>query len=182
MPLSKLFKVFLRLGATGFGGMVALLAIVQEQVVERRKMVSPQAFAEGMAIGQILPGPIVVDLVTHLGYRLRGLTGAIVSTIALILPAFLLMLILTPLHLAYGDMPRLEGAFKGIAAAVVAVIIAATYRIGRSSVKNLGGVCFAAIACIALAQLKVSPVLIILAAGLVGMILWRPSQEAKGDE
>lgn len=176
--LLDLFKIFARIGSTGFGGMAPLLAMVQEQMVERRKLVTPEEFAEGVAIGQILPGPIAVDTVTHLGYRLRGWKGAIVSTVGFILPAFLLMLVLTPAYFEYGHAPRLSGAFKGIGGAVVGIIIAATCRIAVKVLREPSSVAIALLAFLCLAFLKADAILTLVGCGALG---WLAFRQRKGE-
>jgi len=163
---------FLRIGATGFGGPMALIGLMQQRVVERRKAITPEQFAEGVAVGQVLPGPIAVDCATYIGYRLRGLWGAVVTTGALVAPPFLAMLVLTPLYLQYGKVPEAQGFFRGVGAAVVAVIAAACVRLGQRSLGSAGPVVIA-IGALAGALLKVQPILLILAAGLLGLLLLR---------
>lgn len=169
-----LFKLFLRIGATGFGGPAALLALLQEHVVERRKWLNADEFADALAIGQILPGPIVVDAVTHIGYRLRGIMGAIASTSALLLPAFIVMLILTPLYFHFGQVPQVIGAFKGIGGAVVGLIIAAGYRIGARVVNDAVAGIVVIVTFIALAMLRLDAIVLLLIAGAIGFIAYRP--------
>lgn len=106
VSLAELAAVFVKVGATGFGGAMPMLAMIQEELVERRRWVSPEEFSEEVMVGQILPGPVVVDVTTQVGYRLRGWPGAVVSVISFILPSFVLMLALTILYLRYGEMPQ----------------------------------------------------------------------------
>lgn len=172
--LGGIFRVFLRIGMTGFGGAMALLGMVQEHAVERRKVATPEEFAEGVALGQLLPGPIVVDAVAYLGYRLRGVLGACVAAGALILPAFLLMLLLTPLYLRYGSVPQVAGAFRGIGGAVVAIIVAAVWRMAQKSITDIRAAAVAVVALVCLVALHVDASLMVLLAGALGVVLFRP--------
>ena len=172
--LGRIFLVFVRIGMTGFGGAMSLLAMVQEHAVERRKVSTPEEFAEGVALGQLLPGPIVVDAVAYLGYRLRGVLGACAAAGALVLPAFLLMLVLTPAYLAYGSVPQVSGAFRGIGGAVVAIIIAAVWRMAQKSVTDLKTAAVAAVAFVCLVILRADATLMVLLAGVLGVLLFRP--------
>lgn len=180
VTLWSLFGAFLRIGASGFGGMIALLGLLQEQMVERRKWVTAEEFNEGVAIGQILPGPIVVDTATHLGYRLHGWKGAVLSTLGLILPAFLLMLVLSPIYLRYGRLPQMSGVFWGIRAAVMAVIVAACYRLGRSSLRDWRSGLIAVGAFVGLTFFKIDAALLILLCGTGGLFFLRPSASPPG--
>ena len=169
MRLSTLAARFLHIGATGFGGPMALIGLMHSKFVEKRQEVSEETFAEGVALGQMLPGPVAVDCATHIGYRLLGFWGAVVSTGALILPAFALMLILTPFYFHYGRVPQVEGFFKGVGPAVVAVILAAAWRLGQKFVTDLASALIA-VGTVAGALLKVNPILLILLGGLVGLL------------
>jgi chromate transporter len=179
ITLWSLFAAFLRIGATGFGGMAALLALIEEQIVKRRKWATPEEFAEGWAISQMLPGPIAVDTATYLGYRLRGWRGAVVTTLGLVLPAFLLMLALTPFYLGYGQLPQLDGVFRGIGAAVVALVMAAGYRLGRSSLRSVRSVLIALAAFVGLTFFHIDAVLLIVLCGAMGVLFCRPAAKAE---
>ncbi len=142
---SGFFATMLRVGATGFGGPMALISLLQQHLVERRKAVSGDEFSEGVAIGQILPGPIAVDAAIHVGYRLYGWLGAVAGAVGLVLPPFLIMLVLTPLYFHYGRVPEAQGFFAGVRPAVAAAIAAAALRLGRRGLKDRRGYAIAAI-------------------------------------
>lgn len=139
LGLSGFFGVMIRVGSTGFGGPMALISMLQQHLVERRKAVTAEEFSEGVAIGQVLPGPIAVDAAIHVGYRLHGWLGAAAGACGLILPPFLIMLVLTPLYFHYGRVPQAQGFFAGVRPAVAAAIVAATVRLGKRGIKNRRG-------------------------------------------
>lgn len=178
--LRELALTFLRIGATGFGGMPALLAMVQEQVVEHRKWVTPEEFSEATAVGQVLPGPIVVDAVAYIGHRLRGWAGAVVCVTCLIAPAFLLMLVLTPLYFHFGHVPRLGDAFRGIGAAVVALIVVACFRLAMSARHDVPSVAIAVAAFLLLTFFQADPILIVLISGAAGLLFCRSNRPSGG--
>lgn len=168
MKLPELARRFLRIGATGFGGPMALLGLMQQHVIDGAEITNDD-FADGMAVGQMLPGPMAVNCAGFLGYRVRGLAGALVSTGTLILPSFLLMLIIAPLYLRYGMVPQVSGFFFGVAPAVIAVIVFAGWRLGRQFIKDIPSAIIA-VAVAAAALLKAPPVLLILLGGLLGLV------------
>jgi len=170
IKLTTLAARFLRIGATGFGGPMALMGLMQNLLVEKTGEVEADDLAEGIAIGQILPGPVAVDCATHLGYRLRGFIGALVSTGSLVLPAFLLMLVVTPLYLRYGKVPQVAGFFRGVGPAVVAVILAAAWRLGKKFIADYGAGAIAVLACVS-TLFKLNPVFTILIAGGLGILV-----------
>jgi chromate transporter len=140
LSLAKFFAVVVRVGATGFGGPMALISMLQQHLVERRKAVTNDEFSEGVAIGQVLPGPIAVDAAIHCGYRLHGWLGAVAGAIGLVLPPFLIMLVLTPLYFhCCGRVPDVQGFFAGVRPAVAAAIVAATVRLGKRGIRDRRG-------------------------------------------
>lgn len=170
MTLRTLAARFLRVGALGFGGPMALVGLIQEQMVEKHEDVTPEEFSTGVALGQILPGPVAVDCAIYLGYRLRGLLGACVTAGAMILPPFLLMLVLTPLYLHYGQVPQVAGFFRGVGPAIVAVIVMAGYNMAAKYKFSPAGVAIAILAGVGVLA-RVNPVWLILAAAVAGIVL-----------
>src|SRR3954470_24215346 len=83
-----LFLSFLRIGSTAFGGFMALISVVQNEMVERKKLLANSEMLDGISLATVLPGPIAVNVVAYVGYKLRGAPGALASTIGVILPSF----------------------------------------------------------------------------------------------
>ncbi|MSO19530.1 MAG: chromate efflux transporter [Acidobacteria bacterium] len=130
---AEIGKTFLKMGCLGFGGPLAHVALMQQEIVEKRRWVSSAAFAEGLTLSQILPGPLSTKLAIYLGYHLRGLRGASITGAAFILPAFLLLLGLTALYFRYGTLPAVAGVFLGITPVVLAMILLTCYKLGQQS-------------------------------------------------
>jgi chromate transporter len=185
--LLRLAGVLLKVGATGFGGAMPMLALIHTEYLEKRRWVTQEEFDEAVMVGQIMPGPIAVDAVTHMGYRLRGWRGALVSVISFILPSFVLMLGLTLVYVRFGGVPQFVGIFKGLGAGVVAVIAAAAWRMGRPHLKDLRTAFLMVGALLALLLLQANVVLLVLVAGLTGLALFRkpsdfPAGQQKGGQ
>jgi chromate transporter len=119
---------FLRLGALGFGGPIALAGYMQRDLVEERRWLSKQDYVEGLALAQLAPGPLAAQLAIYLGWVRGGLVGASIVGLAFVLPSFLMVMVLSALYLRFGGMPWMRGAFYGVGAAVIAII-------GRSAFK-----------------------------------------------
>lgn len=178
MRLRTLTLKFLKIGATGFGGPMSLIGMMHRDLVERGQEVSEETFSEGMALAQMLPGPDAIDCATHIGFRLRGFIGATLATAALVMPPFLIMLVISPLYLKYGQIPQASGFFKGVGPAVVAIILAAAWRMGRRVVSDWRAAVLTTAVLIG-ALLRVHPALLVIAAGLAGtLIAPRPKPEA----
>jgi chromate transporter len=137
-PLGALVRLFLRLGSSGFGGPLVHIAMMETEVVERRKWLSKEEFLDGLALCQMLPGPASTQLGILICYLQRGLLGGLVGGAAFVLPGFGVILALTLLYARYGAIPALQGIFLGIAPAVIAVIGFSAWRLGRTACSGLG--------------------------------------------
>src|SRR5881296_2437598 len=120
--LRQFVLYFLRLGTFGFGGPIALAGYMQRDLVDERRWLSRQDYLEGLALAQLAPGPLAVQLAIYLGWvRARNL-GATLVAAAFILPSFLMVLALSALYVHYGGLPWMQGLFYGIGAAVIAIV------------------------------------------------------------
>jgi len=171
VSLLQLFCAFLRLGATAYGG-PAMMAYVRQECVGKRQWLTDEEFKEAMALCQVIPGATVMQLSAYVGYRLRGLPGAAAAAVAFVLPAFLLMTILSAAYFSFGNLPLVRSLFTGLAAIVVAIILNACVSMIRSALSGWRGVVLAALAFGALA-LRVSLVLVLVGAALLALSLMR---------
>jgi chromate transporter len=169
----ELFKVFLKIGCLGFGGPFALLAIMEKEVVKQRGWVTPEEFAQSTAIGTLTPGPIFFAAAVHIGYKLKGIKGAIITSISSLLPAFLLTIALAFFYIKVQTLPFIIGITKGITAAVVGLLIMMTFRTGKSIIKDSYGVILAVFSFLILELFKLNPVWVIIASGLLGIVIYR---------
>jgi len=136
LSLGELFLTFLKIGSTAFGGFMSLISIVQHYAVERKKLLSPEDMLDGVSLATILPGPVAVNVVAYVGYRVRGLQGALVSASAVILPAFLLLLGLSYSYFRFGQLPAVGRFFQGFVPAVAAIILVAAWNMGVKAVRG----------------------------------------------
>lgn len=136
VSLGTLFLTFLKIGSTAFGGFMALISIVQHYAVDRKKLLSPEDMLDGVSLATILPGPVAVNVVAYVGYRVRGVKGALASASAVILPAFLLLLGLSYGYFRFGQIPAVGRFFQGIVPAVAAIIFVAAWNMGVKAVRG----------------------------------------------
>src|SRR5882672_9926961 len=129
--LWELLLYFLRLGALGFGGPIALAGYMQRDLVERRRWISRQGYVEGLALAQLAPGPLAAQLAIYLGWVRARVLGATLVSIAFIAPSLAMVLALSVLYVAYGGLPWMQGVFYGIGAAVIAVIARSAFKLVR---------------------------------------------------
>lgn len=129
-----LFWTFIKVGSTAFGGFMALISVVQSLVVERKKLLKHDEMLDGISLASIIPGPVAVNVVAYVGYRLRGGMGAAVSTTAVILPSFFLLLGLSVAYFQWGQVPAVSKLFMGFLPAVTAIILSAAWNMTRKAV------------------------------------------------
>ena len=134
--MQELAKYFLKLGATGFGGPVTLVARMRRQLVEERKLVTETDFDEGLALAQLAPGPLAAQLAMYLGWLDSRALGAAVVGIAFVLPSLVVVLVLAALYVKAGSMPIIAMLFYGVGAAVIAVIARSGFRLARSMIQR----------------------------------------------
>lgn len=134
--LREFLLYFLRLGTLGFGGPIALVGYMQRDLMEERRWVSKQDFAEGLALAQLAPGPLAAQLAIYLGWIRAGLLGATLVSLAFVLPSFVMVLALSFFYLRFGGLPWMQGAFYGIGAAVIAIIGRSAFKLVRSTVEK----------------------------------------------
>ena len=176
-----LFWTFLKIGSTAFGGFMALISVVQNYVVDRKKLINDSDFLDGISLATILPGPVAVNVVAYSGYKINGILGAIVCSTAVTLPSFFLILALSHLYFTWGEIPAVNNVFMGFIPAVAAIIVAAAVNMGRKTLKGIPeyGIAVSAFLVLLLVGGFYSTVAIIAASGLAGLILLK-SPEHKG--
>lgn len=164
--LREVALVFLKLGAVGFGGPAAHIALMHREVVRRRGWVSEGEFLDLVGAVNLIPGPNSTELAIHLGYRRAGWPGLVVAGACFILPAFLAVLGCAWAYVRYGRLPQVASLLYGVKPAVVALVALAVWGLGRSALKNrlTQGV---AAAVLALWWLGVHELALLLASGLV---------------
>ena len=133
--LWQLVKYVLGLGTWGFGGPVALVGYMYRDLVERRNWISEADYKEGLALSQLMPGPLAAQLAIYLGYVHYRITGATLVGIAFVLPSFIMVVALGALYVAYGGITWMQAVFYGVGAAVIGIIAISAYKL---TVKSVG--------------------------------------------
>lgn len=150
--LVELAGLFLKLGATAFGGPAAHIAMLEDEVVRRRRWVSGAEFLDLMSVTNLIPGPNSTEMAIHIGFRRAGWPGLVCAGVCFILPAFCIVLAIAWLYVRYGNLPAAEALLYGVKPVVIAIVAHALWRLGRTAVRSgtLLMVCAASVAAIAL--------------------------------
>ena len=174
--MTEVARLFLRLGAIGFGGPTAHIAMLDHEVVERRRWIPRQEFVDALAATNVVPGPNSTELVIHIGYRRGGTAGALISGVAFIGPAFALMLVLSWAYFRWQNVASISDVFDGIKPAVIAVLTVTLWRLFRSSVKDVPQLLLMCGAGMLTYWFTTWEPLILLAAGAIGIWLYQPAR------
>lgn len=177
----SLFGTFLKVGTIGFGGPYALLSLIEREVVERRAWLSREGFAESIVAGSLTPGPPSFTASAFIGYRLRGFAGALAAAIAIVLPSFGLVMLLTYLYAASRGLTITDEITHTTGAAATGILLATVIRITRPVSRHRLDVAIAAVAFILLVKMNVHPVIILVAGGVAGGLFFR-RHDAAGPE
>ena len=169
--LGGLFLSLLKIGIVGFGGGFAVIAQIRSLVVHQRRWLTEQDFAAGFALAQSLPGTAAGNPATYVGLRLRGWRGAIVAITGFILPSMLMMIVLAILYRHLRYLPDTDRLFRGLNAAVVALVIVTAWRIGRNTIYKPWQWLLAVVSCLVVAFFSATVIEVVLAAGLVGIFI-----------
>ena len=165
IPLSDLTRTFARIGLLSFGGPAAQISLMHREVVEHRKWVSEQDYLSALSFCMLLPGPEAMQLATWIGWRLHGTVGGLIAGLLFVLPGAAIVLALSMIYAAFGQLPLVAALFAGVQAAVVAVVIEALLRVSKRALKTRSHWIIAGLAFVALFFVGLPfPMLITLAA------------------
>ena len=137
VPLGELATLFLRLGVTAFGGPAAHIAMMRDEVVDRRKWLTDAEFLDLLAATNLIPGPNSTEMAIHLGYRHGGLAGLVLAGVCFILPASLIVLPIAWAYARYGETPQAAWLAYGIGPVIIAVVVQALIKLGRAAVTGV---------------------------------------------
>ncbi len=171
--LLELFFVFARISAVTIGGGYVMFPLMKAEVVDGKGWISDEEMVDYYALGQSIPGIIAMNTSTLIGYRKRGALGGAVAAAGMAAPSLIVILVVAAFLAPYFDQPWLHKAFAGIRAAVVALIVMAVWQVGKKSVTSPSKAAIAIGSFLAIVALGLHPVLMILAGGLLGAILFR---------
>src|SRR5947208_1924470 len=173
-PLTPTFRnaflFWLKLGFISFGGPTGQIAIMHQELVERRKWISNARFLHALNYCMLLPGPEAQQLATYVGWLLHRTVGGVVAGGLFVLPSVFILWVLSYVYVAYGKVPWIAAVFYGLKPAVLAIVAAAIIRIGKRALKNEVMWTIATLAFVAIFFLKMPFPLIIIGAGAIGLV------------
>lgn len=183
--LETLFFTFFKIGLFTFGGGYAMIALLEEEFIQRRKWLDKDEFLDMTAIAESTPGPVAINSATYLGYKLAGVAGAAVSTLAVCLPSFLIIYAISLFFEQFTQLTVIANAFKGIQVCVIYLIFSAGVRMLKALDKSpfatgvLAAVMLVMVG-LSLAGVSVSSILLILLSGAAGVAAWLIGRRKEG--
>ena len=178
IPFREALKFWIKLGFISFGGPAGQIAIMHDEVVDRRNWIGEAQFLRALNFCMLLPGPEAQQLATYIGWRLHGVWGGIAAGSFFVIPSIFVMLALSYLAVAHVDIPAVAAAFYGIQPVVAAVVIEAVWRIGKKALNHKALYAFAALAFVAIFVFKAPFPYIVAGAALGGLLLQRRLPQA----
>jgi chromate transporter len=170
--MKEIILYFLKIGVVGFGGPMAHIAMMDEELVEKRKWASKEEYLDGLAVCNMLPGPASTQLGIYMGYIRGGITGGVLAGVAFIFPAFIMITLLSYLYFNYGAVPEVKGLLYGVNAVVIALISLSLYRMGQKSIADIKGFIIFLCSALAIYLLKVNMIVVLIMGGLLGVWIY----------
>ena len=164
------FVFWLKLGFISFGGPAGQISIMHQELVERRRWISEQRFLHALNYCMVLPGPEAQQLATYIGWLMHRTWGGVVAGALFVLPSLFILIALSWIYIAFGEMPLVSGLFYGIKPAVTAIVVHAAHRIGSRALQNSALWAVAAAAFVAIFALDMPFPLIVAGAALIGYV------------
>ena len=183
--LGTLFFTFFKIGLFTFGGGYAMIALLEEEFIQRRRWLDKDEFLDMAAIAESTPGPVAINSATYLGYKLAGVPGAATATVAVCLPSFLIIYAISLFFEQFTQLTVIDNAFKGIQVCVIYLIFSAGVRMLKALDKSpfatgvLAAVMLVMVG-LSLAGVSVSSILLILLSGAAGVAAWLIGRRKEG--
>jgi chromate transporter len=168
--LITLAAIFLRMGSVTFGGGLVMVPLIESEVVNNHHWLTHQEFADAFALGQITPGPVLITA-TFVGYRVAGTLGALVATVSIFLPAFLMTIAAASSLKRFRSNEQVQSFLRGVAPAVVGLLVAAGLSVGRAGIHTWAGVVIMFLAMVVLIRFRPNAFWVILGAGVMRLLL-----------
>jgi chromate transporter len=179
--MSDMIRVFGRIGLLSFGGPAAQIAVMHRELVEDRPWLSEPGFLRALSFCMLLPGPEAMQLATYAGWRLRGVPGGLLAGLLFVIPGALIISILVGLYTVYGELELVQAGFLGIKASVVIIVLLALRKLARRALHGVSALVLAGLGFIGLFALDLPFPLIVLGAGLYGLLRGGPGAQAEGE-
>ena len=170
MILIKLYTTFFKIGLFTFGGGYAMLPLIQEEMISHGWLTVNQ-FMDIVAVSQMTPGAIAINNATFIGFKLAGIPGVLATTLGVISPSLVIVLIIASIFNKFADNELVQKAWSGIRPAVIGLILTVVFSLGQQAIKGGKEVIIAVVSLILLTKLKLHPIIVIILSACLGLLL-----------
>lgn len=177
--LWDLFFTFFRIGGLTFGGGYAMLPMLQNELVEKRKWTTEEELLDYYAVGQCTPGIIAVNTATFVGQKIKGFWGAVFATAGVVFPSLVIISIIAGFIQNFSHLEWVQHAFAGIRVAVAVLVVNAVLKLWKSGIKDTLGIIIFIVTFVVSAVFSLSPVFVVIAAILVGILAGQVKRRTK---
>ena len=177
--LWDLFFTFFRIGGLTFGGGYAMLPMLQNELVEKRKWTTEEELLDYYAVGQCTPGVIAVNTATFIGQKIKGFWGAVFATAGVVFPSLIIISIIAGFIQNFSHLEWVQHAFAGIRVAVAVLVVNAVLKLWKSGIKDILGIIIFIVTLVVSAVFSLSPVFVVIAAILVGILAGQVKRRMK---
>ncbi|WP_427337884.1 chromate transporter [Caloranaerobacter sp. DY30410] len=172
MVYIKLFISFLKIGAFSFGGGYAMLTLIQEEIITKNGWINLKEFVDVLAISQMTPGPIAINSATFLGYKIGGILGAVVSTLAVVTPSLVIILLIAHFLKKFKESKYVNWFFRGLRPVIIGLIASAAILVAKNTIIDVKSLIITLAIFYLVTYKKLHPILCIVIAGGLGVILY----------
>ena len=177
--LWDMFITFFKIGAFTFGGGFAMIPIIEEEIVVKRKWIDNDEFLDAIALAQASPGPIAVNMSIYCGYRIKGKLGAIICSLGTVLPSFITILLIASVFYEFRSNPIIDQVFLGIRPAVVALILSAVYKMLKVAKFGYDKLLVSLCALLLMIFTNISPIWLVISGGVGSVMLNKFNEQRK---
>ena len=170
--LWQLFTTFLIIGLFSYGGEYVMIPLIQREIVAHHGWLTSTQFMDIIGVAEVTPGPVSINSATFVGYNVAGFTGSLAATVGVVLPSLIAIMVLAYFAVQFAGSAEMAGLFYNIRPVVVVLILTAAFVVGRTALVDYSSIGIA-IGVFALLQTKkLNPILVLLCAGLIGIVLY----------
>ncbi len=167
-----IFFAFMKIGAFAFGGGLAVLPLIEKEIVHNNGWITTKELVDIIAIVEMTPGPIAVNSSTYVGYKVGGFLGAIAGSVGIVIISFALMTLLAKYLWKVKDTNQMKAIFNGIRPAILGLILSAVITVGKTAIVDIKSIIIAILIFIGLFRFKLHPIMAIVIAGVLGVIIY----------
>lgn len=171
--LLDIFWIFLKIGSFTFGGGYAMIPLIEEEIVNKKKWVTSEEIIDLFAIAESIPGAIAINTATFIGYKISGRKGAIAANVGVILPSLTIITLIASVFSKFQDNPSVQAGLLGIRSCVVALILIAAISVGKKAIKDKITFVLAILAMVSIAFLDIHPIFAIISGAAMGLIIMK---------